>query len=729
MTNPITTFLDDYSIINGVIFEDIQKEKITTDSIEFNKALIVLINTGFIPTADFQINWMYLTRKQQEKVLLKLAHRSGYSRFNSNVNTLFDYHKVHTYDENNMRFITLLHYISTYGAMNAGVEIDPYFPNGYSYKEVTFEQLLKDTTYDFKQRGDMLNSIVHPIYISIKDKLEISDFIKGELKKPGVLTDEFKLAVEYALNNETNLTFVEDMIFGSKEKELFILANFPDKFEHITPEMLLRYGVYTIGAQSNLLNSQLFKMKVSIYISDVAFDDKRIKAFWDLADKLIATDPQELLKFYKQKRKLWNRVLAGMRIKIYRYAGTPSALFFKRMKNRNHDKAIKTEFAIVEEKLNTSAREALLYLIDKPALFMQYFTRIINRFCNDVNLLTYIKPIVETKLSPKQLVKLYNISAYYSQVDRSNVELYSLPENKFWINMVDNSVDDSSNIYIVYNIIAKMLKNQLKNLFSNMKIRFPEQYTNFKIITSQTDKIQAGSYIEVPEQYNVIRAGIYWEDNEQGYTDLDLHATMIVENVAEPIHIGWNYRYKLDDLDMYFSGDMTAAPEGAAEFIDVDIQKALNNNIKYLSFSVSYFSGLPKNGIFGIQFLDKFRSSKNLGVTTLGLTTENAHKFFNPENIYNKMDLPSSEADSKIVTLYDVENRRLYYINKVVKDASIMTESNYSVSDLYKTFIDRNKHNLGLTDLFDNSVDDNSDDVINLKDYNDMVDFMYQIFK
>lgn len=86
---------------------------------------------------------------------------------------------------------------------------------------------------------------------------------------------------------------------------------------------------------------------------------------------------------------------------------------------------------------------------------------------------------------------------------------------------------------------------------------------------------------------NTVRCFIWWKDG-QSRTDLDLSAVALNENHMHKCSIAY---YNLRELGGYHSGDITSAPNGASEFIDIDIEKFLKLGIKYVLISVNSFTG------------------------------------------------------------------------------------------------------------------------------------------
>lgn len=97
-----------------------------------------------------------------------------------------------------------------------------------------------------------------------------------------------------------------------------------------------------------------------------------------------------------------------------------------------------------------------------------------------------------------------------------------------------------------------------------------------------------GSRIDLPEA-NVIRFFLWWK-NGKNCTDIDLSAALYD---AEFIYKDIVSYYNLKNYGGHHSGDIVDAPEGAAEFIDIDVRKTEEMGIRYLVMSLNSYTEQP----------------------------------------------------------------------------------------------------------------------------------------
>jgi len=109
------------------------------------------------------------------------------------------------------------------------------------------------------------------------------------------------------------------------------------------------------------------------------------------------------------------------------------------------------------------------------------------------------------------------------------------------------------------------------------------------------DAVGRGTRLALKKDCDFVRLFIFWKDGASR-TDIDLSAMFLDENF---VYAGDVAYYNLKNDYAVHSGDITSAPHGASEFIDFDINRALENGNRYValmvnSFTHQRFSSLPE---------------------------------------------------------------------------------------------------------------------------------------
>jgi stress response protein SCP2 len=172
-----------------------------------------------------------------------------------------------------------------------------------------------------------------------------------------------------------------------------------------------------------------------------------------------------------------------------------------------------------------------------------------------------------------------------------------------------------------------------------------------------------GSKLSFGDEKGTVRFFIWWkegkngkvnsdlEENFYGYhsdrVDLDLSACAYDENWVSKGAVTY---YNLRQQFAVHSGDITSAPKGASEFIDVDIAKALKAGVRYIvqtvhSFTGQKFSDVPEC-FAGFMLRDKLQSGE----------------VYDPRTVVDRADV-TTEATSVVPMILDLVDRKVIWVD------------------------------------------------------------------
>lgn len=108
--------------------------------------------------------------------------------------------------------------------------------------------------------------------------------------------------------------------------------------------------------------------------------------------------------------------------------------------------------------------------------------------------------------------------------------------------------------------------------------------------SSTTDRqVDQGEKISLEGKGDTVRLFMHWI-NGPGRVDLDLGATLLGEECNFIQSITWNSYFDGRNIATY-SGDITNAPEGAAEYIDLDVKGAKEAGARYAVMTIYSYTG------------------------------------------------------------------------------------------------------------------------------------------
>lgn len=149
-------------------------------------------------------------------------------------------------------------------------------------------------------------------------------------------------------------------------------------------------------------------------------------------------------------------------------------------------------------------------------------------------------------------------------------------------------------------------------------------------------QVARGTHLPFGDDKDTLRFFLYWKGR-----DIDLSATFHDEDFKFMRDVAY---YNLKAGQCAHSGDITSAPRGASEFIDINIPYALSQGWRYVLMDVRVFSGgnfSDHDECFaGWMLRDKVKSGE----------------IYEPKSVQNKIDL-TSETRHSVPVAFDLQER------------------------------------------------------------------------
>lgn len=255
-------------------------------------------------------------------------------------------------------------------------------------------------------------------------------------------------------------------------------------------------------------------------------------------------------------------------------------------------------------------------------------------------------------------------------------------------------------------MVIAVCESALVNIYGNReflgKVYIDEALKNYTVPFSLRSAgktmtaVSRGSRIAIDDSAKIIRPFIWWTNTKDNTIDVDLSIAVFADDWNCLEHVSYS-NLKSSRFGICHSGDITnGGPvdgEGVAEFIDLDIEKALSAGARYAVFNVYNFS----NEIFS-----------KMEHAAFGFMTRNDMKIgeiFEPSTVKQRMDLASATTTC-IPVIFDLKERVFVWCDMALTAdhvragyGGINVESNLpSVVVTCKAIVDVKKPNL--YDLF-----------------------------
>lgn len=277
---------------------------------------------------------------------------------------------------------------------------------------------------------------------------------------------------------------------------------------------------------------------------------------------------------------------------------------------------------------------------------------------------------VSSEVSSTLLLQLWE---HFNNRDRYDTRIFKI--NKQY-SSVYKEIEDTRNSLdeeVVKEIIV-MLEKALTRIYANYesrgKVYLDESLKNYCLpinsrnASSQNKTLTFGSRVKLSEgDGDFLRLFTHFKNmdnkNSKKYdncrVDVDLSVEFVNSDFTETFSLSWHNLDGGRDFDSYHSGDITSAPKGASEFVDLDYKKA-RKYARYALVVNSVYTGQDFADIpecfSGAMLMDKMGKRG---------------KIFNPEFIATKFDLTQVGSNQNIAFAIDLETLELIWMDSPKK--------------------------------------------------------------
>lgn len=395
---------------------------------------------------------------------------------------------------------------------------------------------------------------------------------------------------------------------------------------------VLRLAYFVSDSESDLSLKENVRFKVST---------RHKKAFLSLLE-----DREDLAEDLLRHRERWlrlgERLNPGSKENRRRFPKTAAA--FDTL--RNDPKSIQTLSRLVERKVRnlTIDAELLSALSKRPGEFVRRIDFMLRTSTDTTEVLAAFEkavPLATTKM-------LFEVEKYLSHRGMASRKRVFVPKgqmNKVKIIADTRQRIPEATLLRAMNIVNAELLGRLEKrepmgrvyvdpMLKRMLVPF-----NRRGDSAASAAVQKGSRYPINPKAKVIRLFQWWTGR-----DLDLSAVLFGDNFKFIDQVSYT---NLSGYGMTHSGDITYAPNGAAEFIDIEIDTIRERGVRYVAMSVISFSGESFNtfpAFAGFMERDALKSGAR----------------FEPESVALKYEV-NAQATQSMPLIFDVLTREVIF--------------------------------------------------------------------
>lgn len=254
--------------------------------------------------------------------------------------------------------------------------------------------------------------------------------------------------------------------------------------------------------------------------------------------------------------------------------------------------------------------------------------------------------------------------------------------------------------------IRKILVNRFSTLPTLGKVNIDERLKEILVPFSQRSASKTIRNVSRGSKFNfdiknktIIRFFVYWKQQDNQRTDIDLSASIFDENWAKITDVAF---YNLKSKNIVHSGDITSAPDGACEFIDYDLNTEFNGKKpRYLVMTINSYTMIP------------FQDLPECFAGWMIRNKPQSGEIFDARTVQEKVDITGSSIGN-IPMIIDLKDNKIIWTDISTSSNSAYANESY-LEKIGPAFSDMKKATL--YDLFlmhkDAREDDKSEKVTN----------------
>jgi hypothetical protein len=321
-----------------------------------------------------------------------------------------------------------------------------------------------------------------------------------------------------------------------------------------------------------------------------------------------------------------------------------------------------------------NAKEAVALLKKRPGEFARRLDHLLRLSKAKKSIITEFDNVAEKIATP---VLLQVLTHFKYRNDKRDLRVFIPKGNVSKIQAIKNELPTLTKT--ICDAVCDICRNTLKKQYSKLgkmgKVYIDPSLKDYIVPFSQRSASKAlrtvtrGSKITIPEG-DTLRFFSWWknikgQDEWNGRVDIDLSAIMYNDKWEMMEQVSYtnlrSARYK-----SHHSGDITSAPKGACEFIDIDVPSFIEYGGRYVVMCVLSFTGQPFSAMdesfCGWMMRQKPKSGE----------------IFEPKTVQDKLDI-NTDSKLNIPVIFDLVERKMIYTDLALTNVpyrNINIESN-----------------------------------------------------
>lgn len=475
--------------------------------------------------------------------------------------------------------------------------------------------------------GIFKNLLQSTTSLSAADKEDLAWFI-SRFETKDILPENIPL--------KENVALVAKLLMDQGKDEAELSVSMSRYFKTATD--VLRFAVALSNGDISLANNTTFK----------SFGRKQRKLMLSLLES--ASNIEEDMKRYKEN---WKRLAERLHPFEYQKAYPKSCAAFKKLAENVKIETFAGKLQSLIDKKEIMAAVELVK--QRPGEFARKLDVLLRKGNTSDTVTATVKAFGEVadKVSVPVLLQ---VRAHFANRGQSDLRVFFPKGNVARSYGIENDVPHiAADICAhVVSICDSALTKQFAERKPLGKVYVDPALKNYLVPFSQRSASKAlktlvrGSRIDLPKNISTVRSFVYWKQPKDNRVDLDLSAMMFDEDWKYIEHISYT-NLRSAKYQACHSGDITSAPNGASEFIDLDIESAVKYGARYIVICIFSYTG------------QAFADLPECFMGWMARKEPKSGEIYEPKTVQNKVDIAAAGQQVCIPMVLDLVEKQVIW--------------------------------------------------------------------
>lgn len=347
----------------------------------------------------------------------------------------------------------------------------------------------------------------------------------------------------------------------------------------------------------------------------------------------------------KRHSKKWNKLFHNLHIGEYKQAIKTNQI----AKKLREGQTLKGFNSKIEKLLEEKEIKSLLKnLKNRPGDFSRRISHLMTLFTNHTNEIIEEFSQVVDKVPTRNLTQL--LGSLKSRQKEQDVRIIFPKGNTQKAVRLNKHLPKLKDVKGLVSLVEDTLVKRFKELPNLGKVYIEPQLYKAPLPTQQRSastgvfNVARGTKIPLIGETNTLRFFIYWKGE-----DIDLSATLHDEDFKMIERVAYT-NLKSTKYQSHHSGDITYAPNGASEFIDITMDKAFESGARYVTMNVYVFRG-PSFANHEVCYAGWMLREK-----------PDSNEVYEPSKVEQKINLTSNSKQA-IPVIFDLKTKEAIWVD------------------------------------------------------------------